>query len=129
MHRSFPYTKYCSGKYSLLKSVEDSHVSVPMKISGWVISTNERSSAFLCLMLQKLMLTTSMLSSLFLVAGIHLTELFGFGVDAIRGYPVVEPGLDIVLPSDSVDVDRSVWSESSNRLHWKLGRPLRIGLF
>ena len=47
---------YCSGKYSLLKSVEDSHVSVPMMISGSVISRNVRNSAFLFLMLQKLML-------------------------------------------------------------------------
>ena len=49
-----------------------------------------------------------MLLSLFLVAGIHLSVLFGFGVDAIRGCPVVEPGLDRVFSSDSIDVDRSL---------------------
>ena len=47
---------------------------------------------------------------------------FGDGAGAQRECPTAEPGIDRVPPCEFVEVERSVCSESSNKLDWKLGR-------
>ena len=77
---------YIHTRLFIVEDVFNEYIPLQMHECYLVISRNVRNSAFLFLMLQKLMgLTTRMLLSLFLVAGIHLSVLFGFGVDAIRG--------------------------------------------
>ena len=95
--RSARYTLNVSGKNSELKSCPLSQVSVPMTMSGFVISRNAENSAFLQRRLCRLMFTIRMCMS-------SLTGLawgIDFGDDASMGWPILDGGLDI---SDRLDV-------------------------
>ena len=87
--RSLLYTVKCSGKYSLLYSSSVSQVSVPMMISGFVISRNTKKSSFLCFMLLKFIFTirSGSFGSNVLLFGVMLA-----GDDVISGWPIVVTG-------------------------------------